>query len=175
MTGGPPVPGDDPTRPWDAGPAGWGPPTGGWAPTAPPPWPMGAQPARTRGAHLALAALGGALAGAVLTAVAGGLFVLAGATAWSTEEGISTWSSEPEPDPYPYPSGPVEESPPQVPGVLGPDPVLDAYAQSCFQGALQACDDLYYYSSPLSAYEEYGGSCGGRVEAGAVPACTELD
>jgi hypothetical protein len=32
-----------------------------------------------------------------------------------------------------------------------PDPVLDVYAQSCFLGDLQACDDLMYESAPLSA------------------------
>ena len=62
-----------------------------------------------------------------------------------------------------------------APGELGPDPVLDEYAQECFAGELQACDDLYYESPPLSAYEEYGSTCGGRVKIYTVPYCTELD
>ena len=59
--------------------------------------------------------------------------------------------------------------------VTGPDPVLDAYAQGCFEGDYQACDDLFFESPPLSDYEQYGGSCGGRVKAYSVVACSELD
>lgn len=76
------------------------------------------------------------------------------------------WSSE---------YGPAEEFAPVPPGVLGPDPVLDAYAQSCFADDLRACDDLYFESPPLSDYEEYGASCGGRVKPYAVPTCTDLE
>jgi hypothetical protein len=72
-------------------------------------------------------------------------------------------------------AGPVEQFPPTEPGDLGPDPVLDDYADSCFGGDLQACDDLYYEAPPLSDYEAYGWSCGGRVKAYSVPTCTELD
>ena len=74
-----------------------------------------------------------------------------------------------------YPPGPVEQTAPVPPGVLGPDPVLDAYAQECFAGDLQSCDDLYAESVPLSDYEEYAGTCGGRVKELTVPFCTELD
>lgn len=72
-------------------------------------------------------------------------------------------------------SGPVEEYPATAPGVLGPDPVLDAYATSCFDGEMQACDDLYYESPPMSDYEQYAVTGGGRVEQFAVVACTDLD
>jgi hypothetical protein len=71
--------------------------------------------------------------------------------------------------------GPVEQSEPVPPGELGPDPVLDAYAQGCFDGDLQSCDDLFVESPPLSQYEEYATTCGGRVKAWTVPYCTELD
>ena len=71
--------------------------------------------------------------------------------------------------------GPVEQSAPVPPGALGPDPVLDAYAQQCFDGDLQSCDDLYVESPPLSDHEDYGTTCGGRVKAWTVPFCTELD
>ena len=71
-------------------------------------------------------------------------------------------------------TGPVEEFPPVEPDDLGPDPVLDAYAQDCFAGDLQACDDLYYEAPPMSQYEAYGITCGGRVKEYAVMACTEL-
>jgi hypothetical protein len=72
-------------------------------------------------------------------------------------------------------SGPVEEFPAVAPGTLGPDPVLDAYAASCFDGELVACDDLYFESPPMSDYEEYAGTCGGRVKLFAVMSCTELE
>ena len=73
------------------------------------------------------------------------------------------------------PLGPVEEFPAVPPGDLGPDPVLDEYADACFAGEFQACDDLLYESPPLSEYEEYGGSCGGRVKAYSLMSCTELE
>ena len=72
-------------------------------------------------------------------------------------------------------AGPVEQFPPVDPGQLGPDPVLDGYAAECFAGDLQACDDLFFESPPLSAYEEYASTCGGRVKLYTVPFCTELD
>lgn len=71
--------------------------------------------------------------------------------------------------------GPVEQSEPVPPGELGPDPVLDGYAQGCFDGDLQSCDDLFVESPPLSQYEEYATTCGGRVKAWTVPYCTDLD
>ncbi|MGY1808889.1 hypothetical protein ACI8AF_16090 [Blastococcus sp. SYSU D00669] len=70
--------------------------------------------------------------------------------------------------------GPVEQSPPVAPEP-GPDPVLNAYAADCFAGELQACDDLYYESPPLSDYESYATTCGGRVKEYTVVSCTELD
>ena len=75
---------------------------------------------------------------------------------------------------YPGSSGPVEQSEPVPPGDLGPDPVLNQYAQNCFDGDLQACDDLYYESAPLSEYERYGMTCGGRVKPFTVAVCTDL-
>ena len=73
------------------------------------------------------------------------------------------------------PTGPVEQFPAVEPGPLGPDPVLDEYAGACFAGDLQACDDLYYESPPMSDYEEYAGTCGGRVKLWSVMYCTELE
>ncbi|SNS50361.1 hypothetical protein SAMN04488107_2777 [Geodermatophilus saharensis] len=71
--------------------------------------------------------------------------------------------------------GEVEQSAPVAPGDLGPDPVLDGYAQQCFDGDLQSCDDLFADSPPLSDYEEYALTCGGRVKAWSVVYCTELE
>jgi hypothetical protein len=56
------------------------------------------------------------------------------------------------------------ELPPGTPPEgLGDDPELDALAQDCFEGIMQACDDLYLRSDIDSAYETYGETCGGRV------------
>jgi hypothetical protein len=77
-----------------------------------------------------------------------------------------------------YLGGPVpasEQFPPVPPEDLGPDPVLDDYAQQCFEGALQACDDLLYESAPMSEYETYGATCGGRVKEYTVVSCTDLE
>ena len=71
--------------------------------------------------------------------------------------------------------GPVEQHPPVEPGDLGPDPVLDQYAQDCFAGTLQSCDDLLYQSPPLSEYERYAFTCGGRVKQYDVMSCTDLE
>jgi hypothetical protein len=69
----------------------------------------------------------------------------------------------------------VEQHPAVEPGELGPDPVLNQYAADCFSGDLQACDNLLYESAPLSAYEAYAFTCGGRVKQYEVPACTYLE
>ncbi|MDK3257432.1 hypothetical protein [Blastococcus capsensis] len=84
------------------------------------------------------------------------------------EEGMGSWYGG-------MPGGSVEQFPPVEPADLGPDETLDAYAQGCFEGDLQSCDDLMYESPPLSDYEEYGSSCGGRVKPFTVMACTELE
>jgi hypothetical protein len=70
------------------------------------------------------------------------------------------------------PAGPT--SPPSAPPV-GDDPGLDGYAQRCHDGLLSACDDLYQLSPPMSDYERYGMSCGGRVSALDVVLCEDLD
>ena len=69
----------------------------------------------------------------------------------------------------------VEQQPAVEPGQLGTDPVLDQYALDCFGGDMQACDDLMYESPPLSKYELYAYTCGGRVKQYDVPACTYLE
>ncbi len=49
------------------------------------------------------------------------------------------------------------------------------YAADCFNGTFQACDDLLYESPPLSEYEDYAITCGGRVKQWDVMACTDLE
>lgn len=88
------------------------------------------------------------------------------------------WGAFPEDMGMPGGGGPIpaaEQFPPVPPEDLGPDPVLDDYAQQCFDGELQSCDDILYESPPLSAYEAYGATCGGRVKEYTVASCTELE
>ncbi|MGY1601118.1 hypothetical protein [Geodermatophilus sp. SYSU D00815] len=72
-------------------------------------------------------------------------------------------------------AGAPPTSPPADPTGLGDDPGLDGYAQRCHDGLLAACDDLYQLSPPMSGYERYGMTCGGRVEPLAVARCTDLE
>ena len=65
-------------------------------------------------------------------------------------------------------------SPPSAPPA-GTDPGLDGYAQRCHDGLLSACDDLYSLSPPMSEYERYGMTCGGRVAVLTAATCDDLD
>lgn len=57
------------------------------------------------------------------------------------------------------PDEPVEPTPP---GDLGNDPALDALANDCYAGAMDACDQLYDESDAGSDYQIYGDTCAGR-------------
>ena len=174
---------------------------GAWSPQ-PAPWPAPGAWGQVTAAPVApgrvgrqgvLLVLAGAAVGAVVAALVVTLVLVSGARELAREAGTAAGDSLAaalSEQGGPYAGGyedeaggllggfgmpPVEESPAVEPGVLGPDPVLDVYAQECFGGDLQSCDDLYYEAAPLSGYEEYGGTCGGRVKIGSVLACTELD
>jgi hypothetical protein len=71
--------------------------------------------------------------------------------------------------------GDVERFAAASPGDLGADGDLDALARSCYVGDLRSCDGLAAAAPPMSEYEEYGATCGGRVKLDAVDACTDLD
>ena len=186
----PPVPDWAASTPEWQGAPGWrspsSPSTTWTAPSFSPPaapTPVGASRASKGPLVLALVALAGVAAGTV-----GGVFLFAAVFAGSAEaigEGIGRgmaagqeeiYSSMSEEDfgGWVEPLDPADIGAPVAP-VPGPDPVLNAYAQSCFEGDYQACDDLYYESPPMSVYEEYGGSCGGRVKVYSVMSCTDLD
>ena len=181
----PPAGGWPPVPPASVGPAGAWETWGAAPPAAPAP--------RRRATGPVLLALAGAAVGAAVAALVVSAVFLAGAREMAQEAGtavgesiatamskggdIYSWGYEDEAGGVlgTYDMPPVEQFPAVAPGALGPDPVLDAYAQSCFAGDLQACDDLFYESPPMSGYEEYGTTCAGRVKQYAVEYCTDLD
>jgi hypothetical protein len=55
----------------------------------------------------------------------------------------------------------------------GDDPALDALWDACEAGSGTACDDLYWESESGSAYEDFGVTCGNRVEF-AASCATEI-
>lgn len=77
-------------------------------------------------------------------------------------EGGST-SPPPEGSSSSGPAGPVVLPPGEEPVGLGDDPDFDRLANQCFDGDMDACDELYFGSPIDSDYEEYGDTCGGRV------------
>jgi hypothetical protein len=65
--------------------------------------------------------------------------------------------------------------PPTVPPTgLGSDPALDRQARHCYNGDMQACDDLFANSAANSLYEAYGDTCAGRQPAGRDVYCTTV-
>lgn len=169
---------------------GWT-PWGTWEPAAAPvrpPLPPAPVPAARPGLAGAALVAAGLVLGLVLAAVVVGVLVrgAAGDAGRAAGEAMGESMGEamgeafyggPPADPFAVGGslGAVEQSEPVPPGELGPDPVLDGYAQECFDGDLQSCDDLFTESPPMSDYEEYALSCGGRVKAWSVPLCTDLD
>ncbi len=59
------------------------------------------------------------------------------------------------------------------PDGLGSDSQLNALAQSCYDGSMSDCDDLYFAASDASqqAYKDYGDSCAGRQPTGTGITC----
>jgi hypothetical protein len=57
----------------------------------------------------------------------------------------------------------------------GDDPQLDKLYDSCEQGSMQACDDLFEQSPEGSDYERFGLTCGERPDASTKLYCTEQD
>ena len=126
----------------------WGPPGG---PGGPPP--------KSRSTAIALF-VGAAL---LLAVIAAGLFIFLRA-----DPGTGAASSSDAPSTA---DTPAEASPPVGDGIpaatvrpdgLGDDPHLDQLAQGCYDGVMQACDDLYQAADTDSLYGLYGGTCAGR-------------
>lgn len=77
----------------------------------------------------------------------------------TTTESTDTETGEPEGTVNPnLPPG----SPPEN---LGDNAEFDALADSCFEGNMTACDDLYIDTPVGSPYEAYAKTCGGRIDA----------
>jgi hypothetical protein len=132
------------------------PPYGGWsAPYGAPPPPPPPPPRRNR-AVVAWTVAGSLLAATVLAVIAVGGFRMGSAGFADALAAPST-------------------APPADWAVIGDDEGLDAYAERCHGGAMDACDDLYSLAEVGSAYEHYGLTCGGRVQPYDVPACTVLE
>jgi hypothetical protein len=148
------------------GPGLWSPPPGAWWPQPPP------RPRRSRGVVVGIVVacvLGVALlVGGILIAVAAGRAVgqdmAAQASVASGQDAASATSP---------PSVPTSE--PVDPSGLGTDAGLNSYAARCYAGDMQACDDLYDLADPMSRYEQYAMTCGGRVKPFDVEYCTDLD
>jgi hypothetical protein len=60
----------------------------------------------------------------------------------------------------------------EIPFALGDNEELDVLARDCAVGDLAACDGLYDESPVNTLYEDYGGTCGDRVEFDRVTPCT---
>jgi hypothetical protein len=54
---------------------------------------------------------------------------------------------------------------------LGTDASLNAGAQACYDGDMQACDDLYFASEEGTPYRGYADSCAGRQPEGTGILC----
>jgi len=80
----------------------------------------------------------------------------------ATEPSVET-TDDPDPTDGPDPSSSGDIPPPaDEPDGLGDDEVLDELAQDCYDGDMQACDDLFSESPLDSEYETYGDTCAGR-------------
>ena len=69
------------------------------------------------------------------------------------------------------PPGSIPDST-EPPDGLGTDSALDALAQDCYEGDMDACDELYAESDAGSDYRRYGDTCAGRQPENTEVYCT---
>jgi hypothetical protein len=69
-------------------------------------------------------------------------------------------------------SGELEAGPPTQPPSGSPE--FDDLAQSCYEGDMRSCDELFNETPVGSDYEAYGDTCGGRWPISARPSCTQV-
>ena len=60
----------------------------------------------------------------------------------------------------------------QPPEALGTNASLDRLAESCYEGAMNVCDQLYRQAPAGSAYQRYGDTCAERQPAGTTTPCS---
>lgn len=136
------------------------------APWGPPGVPGGRPPGAGRDTLIALVVAGVV----VLAAIGVALFLVLRGTGGTPVAGPAPGATRSSP---PSTSGPTSPSPSPdgsagippagtPPDGLGADPVLDGYAQRCYDGDMDACDTLYDDADPGSRYATYGGTCAGR-------------
>jgi hypothetical protein len=65
-------------------------------------------------------------------------------------------------------------SDPPSPGDADFDVRFDGDAQDCHDGDVSACDDLYAETPVGDAYEEYGSTCGGRLDDETYGGCVRI-
>ncbi len=77
------------------------------------------------------------------------------------------------PDLYDPPAVTGRTTPPagRTPDGLGTDAALDRLAQSCYEGAMNDCDELYLQAPAGSAYQQYGDTCADRQAVGTKDYC----
>jgi hypothetical protein len=144
-------------------PPPWAPDSTPWSSSPGPWWPQPSAPSPRRA--LGRTAVVGIAAACVLAVVVlGGVITGAVALGRAAAESMAG-----------QPAAPLEISAPLDAGGLGEDQGLNGYAARCHDGDMQACDDLYDLSDPMSRYEQYGMTCGGRVKALDIDFCTDLD
>lgn len=162
----PPEDGDHPYGRPSYVPPPYGPPGRAWGPP-------GGGPGKSR--HRTAVVV--AVIGAVVLAIGVTGFLLAGG---STVPHASSAPSRPTVGTTaaplrPYQPRPTSTSIPRAtlpPDDLGSDPALDRLARHCFEGAMQACDDLFADAASNSLYEAYGDTCAGRQDPGTDTYCT---
>src|SRR4051812_10861896 len=84
-------------------------------------------------------------------------------TGGSSSEETSSSNSRPTPGGSAQPPDNIPAAT-QRPDNLGDDVTLNRFAQDCYDGKMQSCDDLYLQSPQGSPYQSYGATCAGRQD-----------
>ena len=157
-------PGQLPYPEYGQPPPQYGPPPYGQPAYGQQPWgPPGGQPPKKNRNTVIVLVAGAAL---FLAVIAAGLFFFLK----DGDPGAGTASSSDAPASADAPSEAVPSGGDGIPAGtvrpdgLGDDPYLDQLAQGCYDGDMQACDDLYRVAEPDSLYGLYGGTCAGRQD-----------
>jgi hypothetical protein len=108
------------------------------------------------------------LLGSMVETIVAGLVEQASAPASAPAVPETTQSSTPPGGLEPAPA------PSEQPSGLGTDARMNLLAVACFNGAMQACDDLFDESPAGSAYETFADTCAGRQLAATGRYCADV-